>query len=684
MTKMAAYPAKCVVVYGAMALATVITMLVTGCGGDSSAKSLRPATTSATLSGNVSQGPMAGATVTVFSVNPSNGLNQSVLGQTQTDSAGNFSIGFTAVASEPVRITASSGTFISEQNGAMINGPAELSLLLGTINSGFSGLSINPLTEFVSSLTVGKLRGGGSSVSIALPAAISAIDNDYGLANNPAFASPNYSAGAIGSDAGKVGLVLGALINEDQQLCPTHPGGLVDALASDIADGAFDGMSFGAPVPYCGGTLEPIAGISVFQDALSGVQQLQLLTGAFVFGGAGNALTIKGITPSQLLLPLSAINVGVGLAAPISINSFAPAALAAAMNRAHAAATATLLPNGKVLIAGGAGSGVIPPPIGSVELYDPASNSYAPAASTPTMNQARFAATATLLPNGKVIIAGGFAPSGSLSSVELYDPASNSFASAASLPAMNTARSNATATLLLSGKVLIAGGGGNSGPLDSVELYDPVTNSFAASTPLMNEPREGATATLLPNGKVLIAGGVGNSGPLGSVELYDPVANSFAASTPLMNEPRVGATATLLPNGKVLIAGGGGNSGPLGSVELYDPASSSFAPAASLPAMNTARSNATATLLPNGKVPVAGGLSQGFHSNPPLNEVDLYDPASNSFAPAASTPTMNLAREGATATLLPNGKVLIAGGSAPSAQGFGPFGPLSSTELYTP
>jgi Galactose oxidase, central domain len=94
--------------------------------------------------------------------------------------------------------------------------------------------------------------------------------------------------------------------------------------------------------------------------------------------------------------------------------------------------------------------------------------------------------------------------------------------------------------------------------------------------------------------------------------------------------------------------------------------------------------NATATLLPNGKVLIAGGLSQGFHSTPPLNEVDLYDPASNSFASAASTPTMNVAREGATATLLPNGKVLIAGGSGPSAPGFGPFGPLSSTELYTP
>jgi len=315
----------------------------------------------------VSEGPLSGATVSVFSVNPVNGVNQSLLGQTQTDSAGNFSIHLSAAPPGPARITASGGAFVSEQDGATIGGPAELSLLLGNIGSGFSGLSINPLTQFVSALTVGKLRSGGNSVVAALAAAIRAIENDYGLANNPAFDSPNYSAGAIGTDAGKVGLVLGALINEDQQLCPGNPGGLVDALSADIADGAFDGVSFGAPVSYCGGTLEPIAGTSIFQDALSGVQQLQLVTGAFVFGGPGNALTANGITPAQLLLPLAAINPGVALAAPPPVNSFA--ASTPSMNAARASATATLLPNGKVLIAGGSANPKAV--LNSTEIYTP-------------------------------------------------------------------------------------------------------------------------------------------------------------------------------------------------------------------------------------------------------------------------------------------------------------------------
>ena len=140
---------------------------------------------------------------------------------------------------------------------------------------------------------------------------------------------------------------------------------------------------------------------------------------------------------------------------------------------------------------------------------------------------------------------------------------------------MNTPRTNATATVLANGKVLIAGGDFDNS-LSSTELYDPVSNTFAAATPSMNGVREAATATLLSSGKVLIAGGLDNSGfgnPLGTTELYDPATNTFAASTPSMNNGRYDATATLLPNGKVLIAGGQGVfvliSG--GNRELYTP-----------------------------------------------------------------------------------------------------------------
>jgi hypothetical protein len=373
--------------------------------------------------------------------------------------------------------------------------------------------------------------------------------------------------------------------------------------------------------------------------------------------------------------------------------SFAALGSTPTMNQAREDATATLLPNGEVFIAGGVNSTNT---LASVELYDPVTNKFAPAASTPTMNTAHSNATATLLFNGEVLIAGGGANEGGfftpLNTVDLYDPASNSFAQAASLPTMSTARYSTAAALLSNGEVLIGCGFGFpfpfANPLHSVELYNPVTNSFAPppTTPTMGAVGSAPTATLLPDGKVLIAGGLAGFGILGDAEisngvnLYDPVTNSFAVSTPLMNEPRELATATLLPSGKVLIAGGFGP-GPggdlpivaLSSVDLYDPASNSFAPTAALPTMNQARASATATLLNNGKVLIAGGVGT---SNGILASVELYDPATNSFAPATATPTMNNGRKEATATLLPSGKVLIAGGT-------GVFGPLNTTDLYT-
>jgi hypothetical protein len=145
-----------------------------------------------------------------------------------------------------------------------------------------------------------------------------------------------------------------------------------------------------------------------------------------------------------------------------------------------------------------------------VGAVPPSVNTFA--ASTPTMNAARGSATATLLPNGKVLIAGGSSNGSPLSSTDLYDPVSNTFAAAASTAPMNTARFQATATLLPNGMVLIVGGYNGSEQFSSTELYDPVTNTFAA-TPVMNTARYAATATLLPNGKVLIAGGNQN-GPV--------------------------------------------------------------------------------------------------------------------------------------------------------------------------
>ena len=168
--------------------------------------------------------------------------------------------------------------------------------------------------------------------------------------------------------------------------------------------------------------------------------------------------------------------------------------------------TATLLPSGQVLVAGGILSGP------SAELYDPVSGTWV---TTGSLATGRDEHTATLLPSGQVLVAGGYG-AGYLSSAELYDPASGSWSSTGSLA---KARVEATATLLASGEVLVAGTYG--GASTSAELYDPASGTWT-STGSLNTGRSSHTATLLPNGEVLAAGGFGSFGALTSAELYDP------------------------------------------------------------------------------------------------------------------------------------------------------------------
>ena len=186
--------------------------------------------------------------------------------------------------------------------------------------------------------------------------------------------------------------------------------------------------------------------------------------------------------------------------------------------------------------------------------------------------------------------------------------------------------------------------------------------------------RATAVAVLLPNGKVLIAGGSGASGALlASSEIYDSSANTFESVTPSMKTARRAATATVLPNGKVLIAGGSGIGGfPLSSTELYHPATNTFATGAT-PNMNTAREFATATLLPNGRVLIAGGDDGGVNN---FSSTEVYDPSTNTFAGPEATASMTAGRTLAAAVLLDNGQVLIAGGFVALAD--------PTTDLYTP
>ncbi|KFE65316.1 Kelch repeat-containing protein [Hyalangium minutum] len=253
--------------------------------------------------------------------------------------------------------------------------------------------------------------------------------------------------------------------------------------------------------------------------------------------------------------------------------------------------------------------------------------------------------SATLLSSGKVLVVGGY-NNNYLASAELYDPATNTWSAAGVL---TSRRRYHTATLLPSGKVLIAGGT-DGGVLASAELYDPVTNSWSAAAP-MGTTRQNATATLLASGKVLVAGGI-NSGFLNSVELYDPATNSWSNAAP-MSTMRTGHTATFLPaSGKVLVTGGNTYSGVTNSVELYNPTTNSWTTVAPL---NTARNVHAAAALASGKVIVTGGYNGASY----FNNAEVYDPSTNTWT---SGSTFGARRQDHTATALASGKVLLTGG----------------------
>jgi len=250
---------------------------------------------------------------------------------------------------------------------------------------------------------------------------------------------------------------------------------------------------------------------------------------------------------------------------------------------------------------------------------------------TGNLTTLRFWHTATLLRDGRVLIAGG---QGGLATAELYDPSAGTFTSTGS---MTAARYSQAATLLSDGRVLIAGGG-QSHDLTSAELYDPKTGTFTA-TGTMSAPHPSPTANLLSNGKVLITGGT-------SAEIYDPATGVFTPAGPV-NEGS--GTTVLLNDSRVFIPGYDNGS-------LYEITGDSLKLVASV--AGTLRSFSTATLLANGKVLIAGGNS-GEDQEPRDSEASLYDPRSGTLE---DTGFLLTGRSDHTATLLPGGRVLITGG----------------------
>lgn len=349
--------------------------------------------------------------------------------------------------------------------------------------------------------------------------------------------------------------------------------------------------------------------------------------------------------------------------------------------------SAILLPNGKVLIVGGLDINV--QTLDSAELYDPATGTFT---STGSLITARGGHAAIPMSDGKVLQIGGW---GQGTIPELYDTANGTFKSTGKKGSVIDS-TGFTATMLQSGEALIAGGissDAHQHPIVHATLFNSTTGKFK-TTGSLTAARFSHTATLLMDGKVLLVGGYEKSirnvnEPLSSTELYIPSARKFK-STGILATARVHHTATLLQNGKVLIAGGEDYSGYLSSVEIYNPDTGKFITTGDL---NTVRSNHTATLLKNGKVLIVGGISDALsvttYINSEgekvrsstlgtrsiiLNSAELYDPETGGFTATGSLAAKRIYH---TATLLPNGKVLIIGGGEQEEA-------IASAEIYNP
>jgi N-acetylneuraminic acid mutarotase len=293
---------------------------------------------------------------------------------------------------------------------------------------------------------------------------------------------------------------------------------------------------------------------------------------------------------------------------------------------------------------------------------------------TAPLGVAQSGQTATLLGDGMVLIAAG-----GTTNAELYNPATRTFSPTGK---MLQSVSGATATLLTDGRVLVAGGVHRSEQVTTAELYNPATGTWAR-TGSMNVARSGQAATLLSGGEVLVAGGGCNGAAYGcnagsfeqalrSAELYNPATGTWTR-TGSMKYGREYFTATLLRGGRVLAAGGFNNCdddfcSDLSTAELYNPATGTWTQTGT---MQGPREQQTATLLPDGQVLVAGGLNEGGSccSQFEYSSAELYHPASGTWAPAAS---MAAKHAGQTATLLNNGWVVVAGGGTAVAEIYEP------------
>src|SRR2546422_2586532 len=278
------------------------------------------------------------------------------------------------------------------------------------------------------------------------------------------------------------------------------------------------------------------------------------------------------------------------------------------------------------------------------------------------MGTPRAVHTSTRLADGRVLVAGGCTDSGcNLGSAggataEIFDPATRRFSPTGRL---HLSRDDHQAVLLPDGSVLVAGGWTSGGVTNTTELYNPRTGTFVAG-PDMTSRRAGFTAVALGDGRVLLAGGdTAAHKETATADIFDPRTNAITAAGNMI-APRMAHAATLLADGSVLVAGGMSNGSVVAAAELFDPKTNQFTSAGS---MLVARYKSGSVTLLDGRALIVGGAAdvEGRH---PFTSTELYDPKTVRFS---AGPQMITGRYKLIDSMvrLPGGDVIVAGGGPP-------------------
>lgn len=524
--------------------------------------------------------------------------------------------------------------------GTLTISPSILSIVPGGTQQFGASLGGTPTTAVTWSLVEGAVAGTVSGTG--LYTAGSTVGTYALKATLAADTSKTATVQVTVATAVSVQVIPGALTltsgDAGNPLVDVQPSGILRTVTWSLQEGA------------AAGTLTTDNGVPVYTPPAVGGPTTYHVVATSVADPSKSSTQAVTVNPAQGAAP-----------APVL-----PATLAASRVKHSAVALA----DGRILVTGGASDARNGNNTTQAELYLPATGTFQTLPNAAV--QARNDHTATLLKDGRVLLAGGDTgyDSPDRASAEVFDPAAGTFTATANL--MSTLRGSGHRALRLesgphAGKVLVMGGAPYYYIADataSADLYNPATNTFAPAPNPMQDPRTQFALTRLQDGRYLITGGSksANETTLATAEIFNPADMSFTRTAGNMVRGRRWHSATLLASGKVLIAGGYDGED---RAELFDPATGLFT---EIPArMKEGRAWHSATLMPDGKVRLAGGRNTYFYRV--LGSTEVYDPVANTFAYAQR---LAVPREEHTATVLATGpdagKTLVLGGSNGNAK----------------